>query len=217
MQFPDRQFYKQDFKPWLGYGEFGEYSHLVRDSLVSNVKLYYLYSFFMQTIPVLGDIAECGVYKGGTAIMLSNLMCDKCANKRLHLFDTFKGMPNCNPELDSHHIGDFSDTSLDAVKKAVAHDDIVIYHVGFIPDTFKGLENGVFSFVHLDVDIYQSYVDCLCFFWPRLSVGGVMVFDDYGHPNCTGARKAVNEFFADKREKPISLHEGQAVLIKGFS
>lgn len=41
-----------------------------------------------------------------------------------------------------------------------------------------------------------------------------MVFDDYGFPTCPGARKAVDEFFADKRETPIVLPTGQAVAIR---
>jgi len=210
---PDSKFYRPHFSPWLGHGEFLSYlptSH----SVLTKPKLYHLYSLFMQSTTVLGDVVECGVYQGGTASMLARLIADKAKNKHLHLFDTFTGIPVCDPDVDCHHVGDFGDTNLDQVKTGVGHADIVRYHVGIMPQTFTGLENVVVSFVHVDVDMYQSYVDCLAFFWPRLSPGGIMVFDDYGHQNCPGARKAVDEFFADKPEKAISLFDGQAFAIK---
>jgi hypothetical protein len=47
--------------------------------------------------------------------------------------------------------------------------------------------------VHIDVDLYQPYVDSIEFFYPRLLDGGVMVFDDYGSAGFMGARKAVDE------------------------
>ena len=212
--FPDKQFYRTEFSPWLGYGEFAEYQKLSQRTLLGCEKLYYLYSLFLNTVPVLGDVAECGVYQGGSANMLTNLVANKCPGKRIHLFDTFKGMPVADQNKDTHKVGDFGDTSLEVVKGLICHDDIVSYHVGMMPDSFKGMEGSVFSFIHLDVDQYQSYIDCLTFLWPRLSLGGIMVFDDYGHPNCPGARKAIDEFFTGKRDRLIVLLKGQACIIK---
>ena len=70
------------------------------------------------------------------------------------------------------------------------------------------------AFAHVDVDVYQSVWDCCEFIYPRLTTGGVMVFDDYGFPTCPGARKAVDEFFANKPETPIILQTGQAIAIR---
>jgi len=214
-KFPDKSFYRPEFSPWLGYGEFEQFYKLAGKSLIHRERCYFLYSLFLRTEKVLGDVAEAGVYQGGSAAMLAALTA-RCRPKQLHLFDTFKGIPDCNPEVDCHNIGDFSDTSLQAVKEKIGHQEIVVYHEGAIPATFIGMEGMVFSFVHVDVDVYPSYRDCLNFFWPRLSPLGVMVFDDYGHPSCLGARKAVDEFFADKQEKPMVLHQGQSFVIKGW-
>src|SRR5438876_647734 len=83
--------------------------------------------------------------------------------------------------------GEFKDTSEEAVKARVGHPDIVLTHKGFIPDSFKGLENAKISFAHIDVDIYQSILDSLNFIYPRMISGGFIVFDDYGFPTCPGA------------------------------
>ena len=214
-QIPDKFFYRPDFSPWLGHGEFGQFLLLTRGTLLSQEKCYFLYSLFLRTTTVLGDAAECGVYQGGAAAMLASLV-GRCPPKHLHLFDTFTGIPVCNPEFDCLKVGDFGDVKLEDVKKKVGYEGIVRYHVGKIPDTFIGLEGMVFSFVHVDVDVYPSYVACLEFFWPRLSAFGVMVLDDYGHHDCPGARKAVDEFFAKRQEKPIALHQGQAFVVKGW-
>ena len=70
------------------------------------------------------------------------------------------------------------------------------------------------ALAHVDVDIYRSVWDCCEFIYPRLQVGGAMVFDDYGFPTCPGARKAVDEFFRNKPETPIILGTGQALAIR---
>jgi hypothetical protein len=46
------------------------------------------------------------------------------------------------------------------------------------------------------------------------ATGGVIVCDDYGFASCPGARRAIEEFFADKPEKPLALLTGQAVIHK---
>ena len=58
-----------------------------------------------------------------------------------------------------------------------------------------------FCFASLDCDIYESYKECLEFFYPRLVPGGVVLFDEYNDPPWPGCNKAVDEFLADKPEQ----------------
>ena len=44
-----------------------------------------------------------------------------------------------------------------------------------------------------------------------------MVFDDYGFPTCPGAKAAVDEFFHGRKEVPLVLPTGQAVVFAAFS
>jgi O-methyltransferase len=55
--------------------------------------------------------------------------------------------------------------------------------------------------VHLDCVIYESYMQCLKFFYPRLVRGGVIVVDEYNDPPWPGCTQAVDEFLANKPEK----------------
>jgi O-methyltransferase len=167
-----------------------------------------------QAVHVPGDIWECGVYRGGTAAMLAAMLADLCPEKRLHLFDTFEGMPETDAARDLHREGDFADTSAEAVAAYVGHADRCVLHKGFIPQTFAGLEGSRIALAHIDVDIYRSILDCLDFVWPRLSTGGFVVFDDYGFASCPGARAAVDEFFRGRPSVPLCLPTGQALAFK---
>jgi O-methyltransferase len=213
---PDAEFYRPLFSPWLGYGGFADLAaRIAPHSLVSADRLWVLHSLARQALELPGNFWECGVYKGGTAKMLAELLAGEPAEGRqLRLFDTFDGMPETDPDKDLHRRGDFSDTSLAAVKKTVGEGDHVGFYPGFIPETFVGLQDERIAFAHVDVDIYQSVMDCCSVIHPRLVPAGIMIFDDYGFPTCPGARAAVDAFFADKGEVPLVLPTGQAVVIK---
>jgi O-methyltransferase len=211
----DAEFYQPRFSPWLGLGDFKTLMAAVSPySLVSADRIWVLHSLARQACHLFGNFWECGVYKGGTAILLKSVV-TSASKKQLHLFDTFAGMPETDLLHDNYHRrGDFADTDLHVVRDRVGHDVNVHYHCGFIPDTFAGLEAERIAFAHIDVDIFQSVIDCCEFIYPRLSGGGFMVFDDYGFATCAGARRAVDHFFANRPECPLVLPTGQAVVIK---
>lgn len=205
------------YRPWEEPG-FQKYYQLARPrSLVTVDRCYILHQFARQCLGLPGDFAECGVYKGGTAYLIADTMNSFGAKgKTLHLFDTFAGMPaSANEDNGPHVQGDFGDTSLESVKQYVSKFNNVEFRPGYIPDTFQPLTDRSFAFAHIDVDLFQTAVDCMQFFYPRLSSGGVMIFDDYGfHQYKHAARKAVDEFFQDKPEVPIVLKTGQCLVIK---
>ena len=189
------------------------------NTLVSPDRCYVLYSLARQALSVKGDFWECGVYKGGTAAMVAEIISRLAPDAaipdhKLRLFDTFSGMPDTNPERDLHKKGDFSDVSLNEVRGVVGHDELVSYHQGLMPQTFEGLERSQIALAHVDVDIYQSVLDCCQFIFPRLAVGGFMIFDDYGFPSCPGARSAVDEYFRGGQTYPLVLPTGQALVFK---
>ncbi|MFI5181360.1 MAG: TylF/MycF/NovP-related O-methyltransferase [Thermoanaerobaculia bacterium] len=211
---PDAECYRPFFRPWMHDATFQEiYSIVAPVTFVSIESCHTLWTLGQQVLPLQGDFLECGVYQGGTARLLAELLARKGPGRSLHLFDTFTGMPPSGPH-DLHKEGDFHDTSLPRVRQCVGHADLVRYHPGRIPETFSGIGSIRIAFAHVDVDLYQAVRDCCAFIFPRLVPGGVIVFDDYGYATCPGARKAVDEFFAGKTELPLVLQGGQAVVFR---
>jgi O-methyltransferase len=183
-----------------------------RTAILSFREVYNLWRYGRISLSVPGDFAEVGVFRGGGARVLKEVK----NGRLLHLFDTFSGMPETDPMRDTtHKAGDFADASLEAVQRYLGTEGIR-YYPGFFPDTTIGHEESLrrFAFVHLDVDIYQSTLDALRFFYPRVSRGGMLVTHDYSAQSCPGVAAAYDEFFADKAERVLPVWDSQAVVIK---
>jgi O-methyltransferase len=211
---PDREFYQPLFSPWHA-AAFQKYFAIASPrSLVAADACFVLYTLLQQAMHVPGDVWECGVYRGGTAAMMSQGLRDAGSAKKLLLFDTFAGMPESGNPVDTHVAGDFGDVSLESVLEYIGGSDICVAIPGLIPQTFVGLEQAQIAMAHIDVVLYQATLDSIAFIWPRLSAGGFVVFDDYGFGSCPGARAAVDEFFADKTAVPLCLPTGQAIVFK---
>ena len=192
----------------------------VRDrTLLEEHRCYIIYEFCHHCLHLEGDFAECGVYKGGSAFLISDtLLNNRINDKQVHLFDTFTGMPEMtkqDPASNAVWEGRFGDTSLSSVKEYLRNFTFVVFHPGLIPETLHAVENKKFAFVHIDVDLYKTHIDCCNFFYERMPRGGVMIFDDYGRDFFkASAKKAVDEFFDNKPETPIALHTGQSIVVK---
>jgi O-methyltransferase len=210
---PDADLYDPRFQPWRSQAWRNRLRQSDARSLVSLDRKYVLdrlLSIAVRRTP--GDVAECGVYKGGTAYLFAEHV--QSGEKHLCLFDTFDGMPKTNPSNDLHKEGDFGDTSLEEVQAYLAAFDKVEFFPGPIPTTLAAVSGRTFCFVHVDLDIYDAILSATEFFYPRVPPGGFLVYDDYGAGDCPGARKAVDEFYARKPEVPLVLHTGQCIVMK---
>jgi len=197
---------------WDSTEDFVEsYEKIRDDTSVGDARCFMIYQFAKQARSLDGDVAEVGVYRGGTAKLIAEVF--KGRNKTVHLFDTFSGMPTVS-NIDLMKDGDFSKTSLEGVRRFLADCDNVAFHMGVFPQTAEPLSNLSFCFVHIDVDIYRSVLDCLEFFYPRMTTGGVMLLDDYEWVRCPGVKKAVTEFLSDKRESLIVTTRYQGAIVK---
>ncbi len=150
-----------------------------------------------DTAHLNGEVWECGAFRGGTALGMRIHLDTQRHPRYLRVFDTFAGMP-LSGEHDIHQIGSFSETTYAGVRALFEDDDQVSIHQGVMPATFAGLEASEISVAHIDVDQYESVLECLRFVYPRIQPGGYVVLDDYNCPGCPGAKRAVEEFMADK-------------------
>jgi O-methyltransferase len=205
------------YSPWFEDWFQEKYRAIKGLAEVAEDRCYLIHRFCQHGLHLAGDFAECGVYKGGTAMLIAQTLSEAAAaGKSLHLFDTFDGMPEfADDDASCYKNRDFGDTSLKTVQVRLRHFPFVEYHRGTVPETFRAVEDCGFAFVHIDVDLYQSTVDSFAFFYPRMVRGGILLCDDYGFPAFQrAAKRAVDEFFEDRPENPISLHSGQCLIIK---
>ncbi len=178
-----------------GYNKEPEIVNLIKkvkkesDLLVTTREAFMLYSIAQTQRQFPGEMAEVGVYKGGTA----KLICEVKGDVPLHLFDTFQGLPSLD-EIDRSFFQEgWFMAGLEHVKDYLMAFDQVSFYPGVFPATSAPVADKTFSFVHIDSDLYQSIVDCLEFFFPRLGPQGIILIHDYQLP---GVKKAVTDFFA---------------------
>ena len=173
---------------------------------------YTLYQLACAVSHLGGDAAECGVYRGGSALLLCGAL--ESSGQTVHLFDSFEGL-SAPETCDGSY---WSAGSLRADQNALCETLVPLknYRIykGWIPERFPEVAETKFSFVHIDVDIYRPTADSLAFFYERVLPGGMILMDDYGFTSCPGAKLAADAFFATRPEQIIMLPTGQALAIK---
>lgn len=158
---------------------------------------------------VPGDFVECGVFHGSQCASMARAIMDTGASgRRVHLFDSFAGVPAPSEHDEEwiaarHPIG----TSAASVQHVASNmrdwgipPELLVYHVGWFEDTLPLLvgESGAEWFdwrcaiLRIDGDLYSSTRTCLLRVYPRLSPGGWLVVDDF---SLSGVRQACDEYF----------------------
>jgi Macrocin-O-methyltransferase (TylF) len=162
-----------------------------------------------------GDVAELGVYKGNTAILLVALAGK--LESTAYLFDTYEGFATEDlVGIDHDKSHSFTDTTLESVQLLVGNKN-VRYMKGYFPtSTYNLPEDLQFCLVHIDCDLLAPTAAALKYFYPRLVKGGFLVMHDYAGLYWNGVEQAIDTFFADKPERliPIPDKSGTAVIRK---
>jgi len=163
-----------------------------------------------------GALVECGVWKGGSALLMILTLMARGASRRVFLFDTFEGMTapaNVDEDLHGHAASTYLDgqhgeelaelvaarARLADVRKSIegtGYDSrLVSFIAGDVATTLPRTQTMHIALLRLDTDFYDSTMAELVHLYPRVNTGGVVIIDDYGH--WQGARKAVDQYFAD--------------------
>ena len=166
---------------------------------------------------VPGDFVECGVWRGGCAGLMGYVSKLHGSHRRVHLFDSFEGLPAPRADQDGVSAtelasgrGDGSLQSIGVCVGTVADVESLLFedlglrrqdcafHVGWFQDTVPSDAAGIeaIALLRLDGDWYDSTKVCLDNLYDRVSPGGYIVIDDYGY--WEGCRKAVDEFIASR-------------------
>lgn len=171
---------------------------------------------------VPGDIVECGVWRGGSMVSVATMLrALGDTSRRLFLYDTFEGMTEPTErdktlqgisaksilDLDQRGTGYWCYASLEDVQQNLASTgyprEKLEFVVGPVEQTIPARIPERIALLRLDTDWYESTRHELEHLYPRLSPGGIMIIDDYGH--WQGARAAVDEFLT-RTTTPLFLH-----------
>jgi len=173
-------------------------------------------SFLQATLSIRGDVAEFGVFKGHSALAIDRFLGEAAAQKQLFLFDSFAGMPDVTHALDSYwEKGDLSVTEAE-VRDLFGSNPRIEIVPGFFSETLPKNQDLTFSFCHVDADLYTSIMECIEYILPRLTPGGIIVFDDYGFRAAAGAKAAIIEGLGPQITNLIPLPTGQAVYLSQY-
>lgn len=213
------------------------YERCAPATMTSIERMYALYQAVrhVHAAAIPGDLVECGVWRGGSA-MLAALTLSSLGERerRIWLYDTFEGMPPPT-DADRSISGELAADALarpgaagkqaravaglDEVKANLASTGYPSEHLRFVEgrveETIPAVAPEQISVMRLDTDWFESTRHELQHLWPRLSPGGVLIIDDYGH--WQGARRAVDDFLATV--EPVLLqridYTGRLVLKPG--
>ena len=133
------------------------------------------------------------------------------------MIDTFQGVLDAESELDGNfHAQVYNQPvhgfSEETVRKSFDYENVSVIK-GYFPDCEHNLSNETFSFVHLDTDTYKSTLNCLDFFYPRMSRGSILVCHDYHNKQFKGVTEAFDKYMQNK-EVVEKYDDTQGVFIK---
>ena len=164
----------------------------------------------LETVP--GAVAELGVYRGFFARCINQLL----PERELYLFDSFEGFAvdaGAGEAFQAAH----RNTAIHNVLAIMPHPERITVKPGFFPGSLNGLD-ARFCLVSLDVDFYQTTLDGLRYFWPRLEAGGYLLLHDWGSPKLPGVARALEDFEAETGTRipavPLCDVGGTLVLCK---
>jgi O-methyltransferase len=206
------------YAPWQADEEFQRvYRAVRRNTLVDIWRCHELWSLLGELTEIPGAVLEVGVWRGGSGSLMAVRAAALGIADPVFLCDTWTGVVKTGPIDTYYRDGKHDDTSRETVERLVRSLGLANVELkqGVFPDQ-TGAEIGQrkFRLCHVDVDVYQSARDVFDWAWPRLSPGGVVVFDDYGFPACPGVTRMVDEQRC--RDDRLVLHNlnGHGIIVK---
>ena len=188
-------------------------------TLVDIYRVYGLYQALLGTENLPGECIEIGVYKGGTAAFIGNVIKQQNSSSHLYVADTFKGVVNANEEFDTCYVGgEHSDTTIEGVRNLLnkfTRDSGYTILQGIFPesapDYFKDLQ---IRFAHIDVDVYQGSIESYEYLYPLMPSGAIAIFDDFATQGIEGVTRAVHYIQKKYDVSVYHMFNGQAMVIK---
>ncbi|HMU98635.1 MAG TPA: TylF/MycF/NovP-related O-methyltransferase [Chitinophagales bacterium] len=208
------------YAPWIHDKFFLKtFAEAKKNSLLNFYQAWELWQLAENTSGKEGNILEVGVWRGSSSIMMGTKLKQIGSNKKIFACDTFEGVVKAGTKEDNFYVGgEHKDTSLEFVKNHIENNfhlsNVQLLKGIFPDDTGHLVTNEKFCLVHIDVDAYISAKDIMTWVWDRLTIGGVVVFNDYGFPLTKGITLLVNEYL--QRGDAVVVHNlnGNGIIVK---
>jgi hypothetical protein len=211
-------------------------------TMTSPARMYALYLATQHVVEnrIAGDVVECGVWRGGSAMVAAlTLLAANDTSRTIWLYDTFEGMTepgerdvdldgrparmrwNTEFKVSARENGAGSDwcyASLEEVRHNVLGtgypEDKVRFVRGKVEETIPAQSPQSVALLRLDTDWFESTWHELLHLYPRLTAGGALILDDYG--SWKGSREATDKYFAEHGGKPFlaRIDEAGRIAIK---
>jgi O-methyltransferase len=180
-------------------------------TMTSIERVYALYKSveYLTRYDIRGDIAECGVWKGGSAMAIAlSLLHFGDSTRKIYMYDTYEGMTAATSKDVAFHgrtgadviegrEGELLTVSLEIVQKNLRTTgypgENLVFVPGRVEDTIPGTAPEHLALLRLDTDWYESTRHELQHLFPIVVSEGILIIDDYGY--WKGAREAVDEYF----------------------
>ncbi len=164
-----------------------------------------------------GDIVEFGCYVGTTSLFMSEYLKSTQSNKKLHVYDSFAGLPeklsyDSSPAGEQFVKGELAATKAQLINNYRKHNlPLPIIHKAWFEDLSGDDLPVKIAFAFLDGDYYSSIATSLRLIWTKLQTGSVVIIDDYANEALPGASRAINEWAKLKRLDIMNI-AGMAVI-----
>jgi hypothetical protein len=161
-----------------------------------------------------GAFVECGTGRG----FMASAICDYLAwnDRPFYLYDTFEPTSLDQTGARSSEISEYYATSLEEVRENFAEWPGVSLVVGELPGTLTSDPDRI-AFLHVDLNHAPPEQGVVRHFWPRLTTGGVLVYDDYGFVEYEASRHGADELSEELGFSIFASPTGQGIVIKAAS
>ena len=164
------------------------------------------------------NLVECGVEWGYTSFFALKTLTNngkKINSFSMHLYDAWQDMREEELlESEYWHVNLYKNLDIESTKKnLIEFKENLIFHQGYIPDSLmkKPDPPDTIFYLHIDLNSAKPTEHALEFFYPRLVVGGVILFDDYGWDAYEDTKNTIENFFKDKPGLLMKIPTGQAI------
>ncbi|EYC50346.1 methyltransferase [Hylemonella gracilis str. Niagara R] len=176
-------------------------------------------------IRVDGDFVECGVNRGFLSSAIMHDLGWNGTGRTFYLLDTFAG-------LDARYVSEqekdsgvlernedelqkgFYTTDVQVVRDNFSEWSNVQIVVGSIPETLNSIKSEKLAFLHIDLNNSPPEVATIDALWDRMSVGGMVLLDDYAYYGYQPQKEGMDNWARQHRVPIASLPTGQGLLVK---